>query len=73
MNHLAGELGFFISTLAPPLHPRPRGRMIFRRLAGQDLHEQRALETPPNRPRKTASRAARVVRRRVNAGAELMM
>jgi hypothetical protein len=30
--------------------------MIFRRLAGQGLHEQHALETPPNRRRKTASR-----------------
>ena len=33
--------------------------MIFGRLAGQDLHKQHVLETPPNHLRKTASRGQR--------------
>ena len=45
--------------------------MISGRLAGQELHAHNALETPPNRHRQARlPRAARVVRRRVNAGAE---
>jgi hypothetical protein len=33
--------------------------MIFRRLARQELHEQHALETPPDRARKVTSRGQR--------------